>query len=62
MVEAGGIGKGRAETAAEVMDSSSLGQCNGRRYSSSIAITRDIGAGRAGGGGNVVGVAMAGLT
>ena len=47
MVEAGGIGKGRVATAAEVMDSSSTGRCNGRQYSSSVAITRDI---RAGGG------------
>ena len=59
MVEAGGIGEGRVTTAAEVMDSSSTGQCNGRRYSSSVAITRDLGAG---GGGHVVGAAMTGST
>ena len=57
MVEAGGIGEGRVATAVEVMDSSSTGRCNGRRYSSSVAITRDIGAGR---GGHVVGGAMTG--
>ncbi len=55
MVETGGIGEGRVATTAEVMDSSSTGRCNGRRYCSSIAITRDIGAG---GGGHVVGAAM----
>jgi hypothetical protein len=59
MVEAGGIVKGRAATAVEVMDSSSTGQCNGRRYSSSLAMTRDIGAGK---GGHIVGAAMMGST
>ena len=50
MVEVGGIGEGTVATAAEVVDSSSTGRCNGRRYSSSVAITRDIGAGEKGGG------------
>ena len=59
MVEAGGIGEGRVATAAEVMDSSSTGRCNGRRYSSRVAIMRDIGAG---GGGHVIGAAMTGST
>ncbi len=59
MVETGGIGEGRVATAVEVMDRSSTGRCNGRQYSSSIAITRDIGEG---GGGYVVGAAMTGLT
>jgi len=43
MVEAGGIGKGGGATAAEVMDGSSTGRCNGRRYGSSVAITIDSG-------------------
>ena len=59
MVEAGGISECRVATAAKVMDSSSMGRCNGRWYSSSVAITRDI---RAGEGGNVVGAAMTGST
>jgi len=57
MVEAGGIGEGRVATAAEMTDSSSMGRCNGRQYSSSVAITRDIGVG---GGGHVVRAAMTG--
>ena len=47
MVDAGGINKGRVATAAEVIDSASTGRCNGRQFSSSVAIMRDMG--RAGG-------------
>ena len=41
--EAGGFGEGKGTTAAEVIDSSSTQQCNGRRDSSSIVIAIDGG-------------------